>query len=1069
MFVTKVDCALIFAIEEEFNIVRENNRIEFFEKNYFKFHFLDRDGISRECITTYVSEPGSHEAYKFLRKFYEDYLPDICFIIGISGLIDDDFRIGDICIANSVQKYDYNSKLKDGQFKFSGKLISTPYQEEFLKRLPNVVSSTYKKWQLESQNHFESLFTKHQQQELVEKGFVRRDCQPSYRYGNIATGEGVVDDKLLKKAIQDKDRKLLCVDMESFGFADVVDGKNLIIIRAISDTADGRKKELDNFGDNPDALRKWALQNAYDFFYSVVLKNISFPNGREDKEHLKFNPQTNADLDRLLKIDREGVLLCYSNLFAHLFDEKKDHIVDENLFKRFLNRISKIEGKGTVFIQGNPGSGKSTFLYLLKRFLDQENFESHLINIHNYKHHADKDCLPRFERDIDLLLKKGSGNCLIIDGVDQFERFFVHKEVRLTHSLWRKIHSCFDIVVLGITTQDYENEEDENKQFYLPEPTIAMKLTNFKFDTPVLSQLVDDLLYVNDLNVKRKHDVLNFIQKAGVKDLDWYTINVLVQKVGNFNYVSNGAQYSMGGFLFNYLKDFFSSSDISDTIASAAQLTFRKFIRGEQLKIDEYTSSIWLLIQKSSTIKQFLISEHLVNRYSALDSDFNESKIDLEHIYSYKINSYFKDNINRGSKVKERIFKSITNKYEELNVLQRPNVCYILGRLEGEPYENDSRRFLDQQLKKELRDYRDGKYRDFDSHNRQHLLLLRTIFISLVYLGSSSAAEEYVDFLLSSQEWDDLNRGFHLEYYGDKKYDPEKLGLHCDDLDINFPETCERLTKKILAGILSTKGEYLMLGIELQTLTSLAVNRHLVGKLDIELKEKVSSLLIKIQFADRTLNFSLQFRSFIDAALYILSNPNASINAMLKDLYNIKKIKRAGWNYSGIKDGIEIIRSVKEPESVPEHIYGAVIMALLFLPNEIADDKTYAKSDVIETLLIHDLAEAFIGDIPTFNKTEDKRKQEDEKMQMIFSWQVLKGFTDMERYRNLWYNYVHQNTTTARIAKELDRIEQLFQLTLYNTDENVISDQSNWQKELEQQVHSSIGKTILRNILVQRK
>lgn len=105
-------------------------------------------------------------------------------------------------------------------------------------------------------------------------------------------------------------------------------------------------------------------------------------------------------------------------------------------------------------------------------------------------------------------------------------------------------------------------------------------------------------------------------------------------------------------------------------------------------------------------------------------------------------------------------------------------------------------------------------------------------------------------------------------------------------------------------------------------------------------------------------------------------------------------------------------------ESVAEHSWRTALMAML-LSGE-AEFQGADMNRVIRMCLIHDLGEAFTGDIPTFEKTDADTCREDA---LFFQW--VDSFP--EEQRKEWTALLHemsgQETTEARIYKALDRLE----------------------------------------------
>ncbi len=107
-------------------------------------------------------------------------------------------------------------------------------------------------------------------------------------------------------------------------------------------------------------------------------------------------------------------------------------------------------------------------------------------------------------------------------------------------------------------------------------------------------------------------------------------------------------------------------------------------------------------------------------------------------------------------------------------------------------------------------------------------------------------------------------------------------------------------------------------------------------------------------------------------------------------------------------------------ESVAEHSWRIALMAMLIAPEfpEADMDK------VIRMCLIHDLGEAFTGDIPTFDKTDADSLQEEN---LLEGWvQTLPAQTSGE-FSELLAEMKVMETPEAKIYKALDKLEAVIQ------------------------------------------
>ena len=114
------------------------------------------------------------------------------------------------------------------------------------------------------------------------------------------------------------------------------------------------------------------------------------------------------------------------------------------------------------------------------------------------------------------------------------------------------------------------------------------------------------------------------------------------------------------------------------------------------------------------------------------------------------------------------------------------------------------------------------------------------------------------------------------------------------------------------------------------------------------------------------------------------------------------------------------VTSTGRPESVAEHSWRLALMAML-LTGEFPE---LDLNRVIRMCLIHDLGEAFTGDIPTFVKTDADSRREDD---LFDRWiQTLPADVRGE-WESLLEEMNAQKTGEAKHYKALDRLEAVIQ------------------------------------------
>lgn len=161
----------------------------------------------------------------------------------------------------------------------------------------------------------------------------------------------------------------------------------------------------------------------------------------------------------------------------------------------------------------------------------------------------------------------------------------------------------------------------------------------------------------------------------------------------------------------------------------------------------------------------------------------------------------------------------------------------------------------------------------------------------------------------------------------------------------------------------------------------------------------------------------------------LLDEPYKSCGNELKDtlaflhlLERLKVEKRSGW----IREG------VAQPESVSDHMCRMALMAMM-VPS--TPERPLDIARCVQMALVHDLAEAYVGDITPFEGISAEVKHElEEKAMDSFLNEMLGGEGNSqarERFKSLYEEYEARETPESKLVKDLDRLELVLQAMEY--------------------------------------
>ncbi|KAG9456071.1 hypothetical protein H6P81_000579 [Aristolochia fimbriata] len=160
----------------------------------------------------------------------------------------------------------------------------------------------------------------------------------------------------------------------------------------------------------------------------------------------------------------------------------------------------------------------------------------------------------------------------------------------------------------------------------------------------------------------------------------------------------------------------------------------------------------------------------------------------------------------------------------------------------------------------------------------------------------------------------------------------------------------------------------------------------------------------------------------------------SSVIDFLTLCHRLKTTKRAGW----------VRREVHEPESVADHMYRMGVMSL------IAHDLPGVDRDrCIKMAIVHDIAEAIVGDITPSDGVPKLEKSRREREALDHMCKLLGGGSRAKEIHELWMEYEENSSPEAKVVKDFDKVEMILQALEYEKEQG---------KDLNEFFQSTMGK-----------
>lgn len=753
-----------------------------------------------------------------------------------------------------------------------------------------------------------------------------------------------------------------------------------------------------------------------------------------------------------------------------------------------IERLPRSGKQLWVRLRGSPGSGKTTFLSGLYGAMNSQVIEPRnrrvpiFIDAESFR--VAEDPVKSIQRDIASIADRVTdGNfVLLVDGLRA-------REGRLSSQLTKEIIERMPMnsidAIFWSMSDDFEGRFEELTQerpttpaietwdivsstMSVRNPDFAEYLTAYiRLHSRLMSESATQLVTAEDL----RRRVEEFVDG---EDIDQHMLSLLLRSLKWTKY--SGINSNIGILLKRYcadriLEDSFERPQSDEAMRRAlvepSWLAYRTVIadfhgdhlpRTFEISSAERRSRAWDLISEHNNIEDFLAAYFILDKIRQvspgqqgqeaakyiLDNDL------LGYDFPTDINRFVKALIDDLSRVeRNRLLESI-NLLLKSSRNQAPHtetfLYYLLGRgvtgakLSPTDILDKARRAVNSRV---------------GSADEATRLIAktqaRTIAVSQIRLNEKAQGSAFLVGLVQDYELGSIDRGYHRLYYGDRL--PSKQEMPRRYLDVpntDWSKTYSRLRARLLEAY-PELDEHRAGNDTVESIPDLS------EPIPQELQHKVLTLLLFVQSRLRLSNsreserrkFSIavirrtqhlegwppEIQHYLEMMLTDMNIPDTGRWRFILDVYRLKSEPRRGWLGRSLHRNFDIGRI----ESVAEHSHAAILLATLLLPETLPDRPNFVKQETINILAVHDIAEAYTGDMISrrlppdrAELARDRERQAHDYLLWKKTYRGIHGTEEIvEMCRRITGPQRREDDDSAIVAKEIDKLENLIQLFIY--------------------------------------
>lgn len=438
----------------------------------------------------------------------------------------------------------------------------------------------------------------------------------------------------------------------------------------------------------------------------------------------------------------------------------------------------------------------------------------------------------------------------------------------------------------------------------------------------------------------------------------------------------------------------------------------------------EYNAAMWSLPHKHGTFLDFLIAYYFVRRIEDYQSHDEQRFFGtmLTAMANRFMTSFMKDNY----ALQETMLRFITENYEVFDVQQKSNAAYWLGRISYKNLVMEALTLLTKEFTKYKPIVKTNNKNTQENCDRH--FLFRAICTGMLSQGQANMMDEYLCIVVNNDIANAINRGATIEYFGDN-YQMVAHDTYYLDTDLSAGEQAIRiLNSRIERALLGDAGGFVEndLVTMLTLLQARMQNPRLTLKFDIRpyIQKALEFLRVYQGRPQNIVSSKLQyyFKSVEEDFSIYMQGEVFDIGPMIYNRYrSLRQVKRHQW----------VSHQIEDPESVSEHTYSAWLMAMFFLPEE-HHSEGYCKREILDMLLIHDMAEAVSGaQVTQASGARDTLADRNDVLRKLFLKGSYPDVANLTYYYNIWTGYYNGLNTNARTARDINLLQSVYTFCEY--------------------------------------